>query len=131
MSQTSRHATHWLSGSVGSYSEIDDVGRSRYPCWCWSFDGRIRLLEAVFYEQVQIVALVEHLALDIRACSPQLAYLSILLSDELLTHGCYLDIHIVLREVKVRSEERCGFARVVPVNGESGRFVLPVDRVEI
>jgi hypothetical protein len=54
---------------------------------------------------VEIVALVEDLAMDVRPHFFELADLPVLLGDQFLAHRGDLDVHIVVREIEVRPEE--------------------------
>jgi len=119
------------SGGVCSCSEINDVGRSRNSCRSGCLDGGVWLFETVFHEEVQVVTLIKDLALDIGMSGTKLANLPIFLGDEFLTHGRDLDVDVVLREIEVWTEERRGFACVVPIDRKRGWFVLPVDDVEV
>jgi hypothetical protein len=80
---------------------------------------------------MEVVALVEHLALDVRVELTKLANLAVLLGDQLLVHRGDLYVQILFGEVEVRPEELRGVAVVIPLDGEFGRLVLPEYVVEI
>ena len=61
-----------------------------------------RLLETVLDEQVQVVALVEDLASDVRIERRQPPHLAVLLGHELLVEGRDLDVEVELGQVEVR-----------------------------
>jgi hypothetical protein len=113
------------------FAKVDDLWRARYPHGCGVRQFRIRLLEPVLDEKVQIVALIEHLALDMWILLLELTDLSVLLCNELLAHRRDLDVDVILREIEVRSEVPRRLAAVVPLEGKRVRLVLPVDRVEV
>lgn len=112
-------------------AEIDDLGRSRDARRCWMLHFGIWLFESILHEEVEVVALVEHLALDVRMVLAQQSHLAVLLCDELLAHRCYLDVDIVLGQVEVRPEVLDRLSIFVPVKGECVRFVFPVNAVEV
>jgi hypothetical protein len=112
-------------------AKVDDLWGPRYPHGRGARQFRIRLLESVFDEKVQIVALIEHLALDVWIVLLELTDFSVLLRNELLAHRRDLDVDVILREIEVRSEIPGRLAAVVPFEGKRMRLVLPVDRVEV
>jgi hypothetical protein len=91
----------------------------------------IGFLEAVLDEEIEIVSLIEDLALDVRVVLPELTNLSVLLCDELLTHRRDLNVHIVFRQIEVRPEVPGRLTVVIPFEGKRMRLVLPIDRVEV
>lgn len=95
------------------------------------FDGGIRLLEAVLDKKVEVVALVEDFALDVRIELPESPNFLVLASDELLGHRGDLDVHVLFREIEVRAEQLGRFTGFVPFNGEFPRLVLPVNTVKV
>jgi hypothetical protein len=105
----------------------------------WARDARRRrmvdfgvwLFESILDEKIEVVALIEHLAFDVRVMLSQEPHLSVLLRDQLLAHGGYFDVDIVFSKIEIRSEILGGFPVLVPFEGECVRFVLPVDAVEI
>ena len=112
-------------------AEIDDLRRSWDARRCSVLHLCIRLLKSVFHEEVEVVALVEHLALDVRMVLAQKSHLAVLFRHELLAHRCYLDVDIVLGQVEVRPEVLDWLSIFVPVEGECVRFVFPVNAVEV
>ncbi|MEA2001283.1 MAG: hypothetical protein U9N84_05275, partial [Actinomycetota bacterium] len=118
------------TGETGVVSEVFDAGRAGNT-------GRGRrkllirwLLQTVLDEEAEVVALVKDFALDLRVHFPEETYLLVLFGHKLLTHGRYLDVQVVLREVEIGSEELCRLAILEP-NCELARFIVPVDFVEI
>ena len=91
----------------------------------------IRLFETIFHEQVQIVPLIEDLALDVRIQLSKLANLPVLLCNKLLAHGGYLDVHVVFGQIEVRAKKLRRLTVCVPFDGERLRLVSPLDLVEI
>jgi hypothetical protein len=88
-------------------------------------------LEAVFDQEVEVVPLVEDLAVDVGVVLAEETYLSILLGDELLVHRRDLDEEVLVGDVEVGCEELRRFAVVVELDREGGRLVVPVQPVEI
>jgi hypothetical protein len=112
-------------------AEIDDLRGSWYPCWRGEFDVGVWFLESVLHQQMEIVALVEHLALDMGVMFSQEADFSVLLGHEFLAHCRDLDIYVILGKIEIGSEKTGWVSFVVPFKGEGIRFVLPVDPVEV
>lgn len=112
-------------------AEIDDLRRSWDARRCSMLHFGMGLFKPVLHEEVEIVALVEHLALDVRMVLAQQPHLAVLFGDELLAHRCYLDVDIVLGQVEVRPEVLDRLPILVPVKGECVRFVFPVNAVEV
>ncbi|MBW3588891.1 MAG: hypothetical protein KY429_05690 [Actinobacteria bacterium] len=77
-----------------------------------------RLFETVFHEKVQVVALVKDLALDVWIKLSQPSHLPVLLGNELLIKGGYLDVEIILREIKVGSEPLSRNSVAIPFDVE-------------
>jgi hypothetical protein len=90
-----------------------------------------RPFEAIFFNQVEIIPLVEDLAPDVRIEAPEGPYFSVLLGDELLAHSGDLDEEVVVGKEEVGSEILVGPPFAVPGDGESSRLILPGDSVEI
>src|SRR5206468_2836212 len=88
-------------------------------------------LEPVLHEQLQVVALVEHLDLHVGIQLDQPARLAVLLGDELLVERGDLDVEVIGRKVEVGRERLRGVALAVALQHERARFVLPADRVEV
>src|SRR5262249_2379615 len=82
-------------------------------------------------DQREVVALVEHLAADLRVPLSQPPHLPVLLRDELLVQRRDLDVEIELLQVEVRGEALHDVALTVPADVEGRRLVLPVDLVEV
>jgi hypothetical protein len=91
-------------GSAGRQPEIGDFGGTGYATRSSVVDRCVWFLKAVLDEQMQIVPLIEDLALDVGVKLSQFANLPVLLGDELLAHRGYLYVDIVLWEVEVRAE---------------------------
>jgi hypothetical protein len=89
------------------------------------------LLESVFDEQVQVVALIEDLASHVRIERREPADLAVLLGHELLVQGRDLDVEIEIPQVEVRRESLRRIPVAVPVDLEGRRFVVPVDLIEV
>ena len=116
---------------VSLFAEVDDLGRSGYPCGSGMCHFGVGLLKAVFDEQVQIVALVKDLAMDIGVVFPEQPHLAVLLGNQLLAHRGDLYVDIILWKVEIGPEIPRGFAVIIPLECKRTRFVLPVDTVEI
>ena len=89
------------------------------------------LFEPVLHQQVQVVLLVEDLALHVGIEAQQATNLPILLRDQLLVERRDLDVEVVLGQVEVGREPLRGIAITVPLDIERGRFVRPLDLVEV
>lgn len=118
-------------GRVGLYSKIDDFWRSRDARGSRAVNLGVGFLEPVLDKEVEIVTLVEHLAMNVWVMLPQKAHLAVLLGDQLLAHRGDLYIDIVLGEVEVWPEVSGRIALVVPFESEGMWLVLPVDSVEV
>jgi len=90
----------------------------------------IGLIQPVFHDQMEIVALVEHFAVDIGEYRLETPDLFVLLGHELLVHRGYLNEHVVFGEVEVRREPLVGFA-ILELDRKATRLVLPRDVVEV
>ena len=90
-----------------------------------------RRLEPVLHEEVQVVALVEHLDVHLGIQLREPARLAVLLGDQLLVQRGDLDVEVVRREVEVRAERLRRVAVAVGFEHERARLVLPVDGVEV
>jgi hypothetical protein len=90
----------------------------------------VGLLETVFHNQMQVVPLVEDLALDVGVVLLELADLLVLLGDELLIHRGDLDEDLVIQQVEVRCEE-LGRLAVFEPDREAARLVFPRDTIEV
>jgi hypothetical protein len=90
----------------------------------------VGLFEPVFDHEVEIVALVEDLALDVGVISLEQLHLLVLLRDQFLVHRRYLDEELVLGHVEVRGEELDRLA-VFESDREAARLVLPWNAVEV
>src|SRR5207248_1100605 len=77
-----------------------------------------RLLQPVFDEKVQVVALVQDLDLRPRVQRSQLADLTVLLGDELLVQRGDLDVQVVGGKVEVGTEGEDRRAEPVPFEDE-------------
>jgi beta-galactosidase beta subunit len=90
--------------------------------WCF---------QTVFDEQVQVVPLVEDLAVDRRMMLLEEPNLAVLLGDQLLVHGRYFDVQILIGQEEVGGEVRRRLTVRVEFDGEGSRFVLPLQAVEV
>jgi len=118
------------SGGLG-FAEIDDLDRTGDPGRSLRLLQVVGCLEAVLDEQVQVVPLVEDLAVDVRVVFGQQPDLSVLLGDELLIHRGDLDEQILVRQVEVGSEVGRRLAVVGELDRKRPRFVVPAQPVEI
>ncbi len=80
---------------------------------------------------MQIVALVEDLATDIRVYCLQLANLLVLLGDELLVHRGDLDEQVVVGKVEIGGEPLGRLTVRVEDDREATRLVFPGNTVEV
>lgn len=80
---------------------------------------------------MKVIALVEHLALNIWVHIEQSPHLTILLRDELLVQRRNLYEEIFIWQVEVRSEELDGVSVTVEFDRERLGFVLPRETVEV
>src|SRR6266536_80566 len=90
-----------------------------------------RGLEPVLHEQMQVVALVQHLDADLRVQLAETAGLAVFLRDELLVERRDLDEEVVRRQVEVGAEGLGGPAVTVAFEREGARLVGPFDAVEV
>jgi hypothetical protein len=90
-----------------------------------------RLLKPVLHQQVEVVALVEELDLDLRVQLSEAPGLAVLLGHQLLVQGGDLDVEVVVGQVEVRAETLDRLVVLVPLEGELSRLVLPGDPVEV
>jgi len=118
-----------LSGfGLPQIHHLDRAGDSRRGRWL--LEG-IRGFQVVLDEQVEEIPLVEDLAVDVGVVLPQQPDLSVLLGDELLVHRRYLDEHVLVGKIEVRSEPAGGLAVSVELDREGLWLVLPGDPVEV
>jgi hypothetical protein len=89
------------------------------------------LLEAVLDQQVEVVALVEDLDVDLGMELSQTPYLAVLLGHQLLVERGDLDVQVVGRQIEVGAERLGGLAEAIPFERERAGFVLPDDPVEV
>src|SRR6185312_15967240 len=71
-----------------------------------------RRLEAVLHQELQVVALVEHLDLHVGVELDQPARLAVLLGDQLLVERGDLDVEVVRRQVEVEQLRELSFGVV-------------------
>ena len=90
-----------------------------------------RFLQPELHQQVEVVALVEDLHVDLGVQLPQPADLAVLLGDQPLVERGDLDVQVVGRQVEVRPEGLGRLAGAVPLEGEFGGLVLPGNPVEV
>ena len=91
----------------------------------------VGLLETVFDHQVQVVALIEDLAVDVGVESLETTDLAILLGHQLLIHRCDLDEHLIVGQVEVRREPLGRLAVLIEIDREAPRLVVPGNSVEV
>jgi hypothetical protein len=89
------------------------------------------LLEAVFHQEVQIVALVQDLALHVGVETEKPPHLAVLLRHELLVERRDLQIDVEGRQVEVGREALRGITVAVPLDIEGRGLVGPFDPVEV
>jgi hypothetical protein len=96
-------------------------------------DGQVlrRGLQPVLDQQVEVVALVEELDLDVGVELPQATGLAVLLRHQLLVQRGDLDVEVVAGEVEVGTEGLDRASLLVPLKRELRGLVLPVDAVEV
>src|SRR3984893_17684947 len=90
-----------------------------------------RRLEPVLHEQMQVVALVQHLDADLGVQFPEPAGLAVLLRNELLVERRDLDVEVVRRQIEIGIERLHGPAVTVAFERERARLVGPFDAVEV
>ena len=118
-------------GPLCFVAKVHDLRRSRDARRCRIVDFSVWFLESILDEKVEIIALIEHLALDVRMVLSEQSNLAVLLRDEFLAHRRDLDVDIVLPKIEIRPEIPGGFPVLAPFEGKRVRFVLPVDSIEI
>lgn len=89
------------------------------------------LLEPIFDEQVEVVTLIEDLALHIWVEFTQSPNFTILFRDQLLVESSYLDVKAVLGKIEIRSETLRGYSIAIPFDVERAGFVVPLDLIEV
>ena len=89
------------------------------------------LFEAVLDQQVQVVALVQDLALHVGIQLVQPPDFPVLLGYEFLVEGRYLDVKIEVRQIEVWRETLCRDAVPIPIDVERRRLVGPRDPIEV
>ncbi len=110
-------------------AEMGDLRRA------WNPGGRRQLqrtvVQPVLQQEVEIVALVEHLAAHVGVELAQAADLAILLSDQPLIHRGDLDVNTLISQIEVGSEVLGGVIVLVELYWKRRRLILPIDTVEI
>jgi len=91
----------------------------------------VRLIESVFDHQMEIVALVENLALGVRVDGPETADFLVLLGHEFLVHRRDLDVQVVVGKIEVGGEPFDRLALGVKFDRKTLRLVIPWDTIEI
>lgn len=91
----------------------------------------VRLLESVFDHQMEIVALVENLALGVRVDGPETAHLLVLLGHEFLVHRRDLDEEVIVGKVEVGSEPLGWLTFRVELDWKTPGLVVPWDTIEV
>jgi len=122
---TRRLATQGLVNHPRHLRRPGDPSRSGH------FVHVVGFFEPVLDQQMQIVTLVKDFAADVRVELLQPAHLAVLLGDQFLIHGGYLDEQVIAHEVKVWSEEPGGLPFLIPGDRKGSRLVRPFDPVEI
>jgi hypothetical protein len=89
------------------------------------------LFQTVLGHQLEVVALVENLAVDLWMELLEKARLAVLLGHQLLVHRGDLDIKVIVGQVEVGCEELGGLAVAVPCDRKRAWLVVPGDRVEV
>jgi hypothetical protein len=93
--------------------------------------GDVVGVEPELHQQVEVVALVQDLHVDLRMQLAEAPDLRVLLGHQLLVQGGDLDVEVVGRKVEVRPKGSQRVAVRVPLQGELARFVLPGNAVEV
>lgn len=112
-------------------TEIHHIHGSRNAGGCRRFLEGIRGFEVVLDEEVEKVALVEDLAVDVRVVGSEQTNLAVLLGDEFLIHRGDLDEEVLIGKVEVRGEPSSRLVSIVEFDGKRPRLVLPGDPVEV
>ncbi len=90
-----------------------------------------RLFQPVLDQQVQVITLVEDLALHVRIKLHQAARFTVLLRHQLLVERRDLDVEIERRQVEVGREPLRRGAASIPLDVEGGGLVAPLDPIEV
>lgn len=107
---------HRLTGDPGRGRDIVEV---------------VWILQTVFDDQLQVVALVKDLAMHVGIELRHHPHFAILLGYQLLIHRCYLDEQILSGEEEIGREELMGLAALVPADRKRARLVIPWNAVEV
>ena len=91
----------------------------------------VGFFESVFDHQMEIVALVEHLAFGVRMNGPKTPDFLVLLGDQFLVHCRDLDVQVVVGKIEVGSEPFSWLALGVELDGKTARLVVPWDPIEV
>lgn len=91
----------------------------------------VRLLESVLDHQMEIIALVEHLAFRVGVNGLKTANLLVLLGHEFLVHRRDLDVQVVVGKIEVGSEPFRRLAFGVELDGKALRLEIPWDAIEV
>ncbi len=91
----------------------------------------IWFFKTVFHNKLQIVALVEHFAIDVRVNGLKPFHLLVLLGNELLIHRRDLNEHVIVGEIEVGREIFGRLAIFIELNWEAFRLVIPRNAVEV
>jgi hypothetical protein len=89
------------------------------------------LLEPVFHEQVEVVALVQDLATNVRVERHQPPHLAVLLGDELLVERRDLYVEVKSGQVEIGRETLRRISLAIPLDVERRGLVVPIDLVEV
>jgi hypothetical protein len=90
----------------------------------------VELVEPVLDDEMQVVPLVEDLALHVRVKLLEQPNFAILLGDQLLVHRGDLDEEVVIRQIEIWGEE-LDRVSVVIADRETAGLVFPGNCVEI
>jgi hypothetical protein len=111
--------------------EANHLHRSREPLGNGRRRQVVGLFQSVFLDQVEVVPLIEDLAAHFRVEPAQHPDFGILLRDQLLAHGRYLDEQLIVGKKEVRREMLVGSPVSIPADGKSPRLVKPGNSVEV
>jgi hypothetical protein len=91
----------------------------------------VRLLESVFDHQMQIVPLVENLALRVGVDGLEAADLLVLLGYEFLVHRRDLDEQVIVGKVEIGGEPLGWLAFRIKFDWKTPGLVVPWDTIEV
>ena len=123
-----------LPGRPAAEAAVGDSGHLRWPGDPGGSGNLVHVVgffETVLDEKMEVVALVEDLAVDIGVELFQPPHFAVLLGHQLLVHRRYLDEEVIFEEVEVGGEEPGRSSFLVPGQREGTRFVGPGNTVEV